>query len=87
MKTRWYVLLLFSGLVAGCVWLPKAQNEKKPEPPPVTAAAPTPPKPKRPTALVAPEQVNETNAKQMAQTLWDELDRDSQSGMGSGKSD
>jgi hypothetical protein len=73
-KRRWYALILLTGSAAGCVWLPTAQDEVKPAPPAKAAPA----RPKRPTTLVAPEQVNEENAHDMGNRLWDELDRDSQ---------
>ena len=82
MKRRCYALLLVAGTVAGCVGLPtNADEPSKPLPAPAHAAAA---RPKRPTTLVTPEQVNEGNAHEMADRLWDELDRDSQTGGGKG---
>ena len=67
------LLVALSG--AGCVSLPLLSEGPKPAPPPAPAASA---KPKRPTARVAPEQVNEANAHEMGQALLDELDQDSQ---------
>jgi hypothetical protein len=75
MKGCWYGLVLLAGTGAGCVWLPTTAEEPKPLPAPAKTAAA---KPKRPTTLVTPEQVNEANAHDMANRLWDELDHDSQ---------
>ena len=75
MNLRWSIVLLVALSGAGCVTLPTASPEPKPSPPPAPAA---PAKPKRPTALVTPDQVNEANAHEMGKALWDELDQDSQ---------
>jgi hypothetical protein len=75
-KLRWYSLVLAAGTGIGCVWLPQRPEEEKPLPPPPQAAAPV--KPKRPPALVTPDQVQEGNAHEVGKALWDELDRDSQ---------
>ncbi len=76
MKKYAYLLFLIAGTGAGCLELPKWNQEK---PPPAAPAKPAvPPPPRRPTSLVGPEQVNEDNAHKMGMRLLDELDRDSQ---------
>jgi hypothetical protein len=74
MNLRWSIVLLAALSGAGCFGLPTLQEAPKPAPPPERTAA----KPKRPTARVAPDQVNEANAHEVGKALWDELDRDSQ---------
>lgn len=76
MKKCWYLVLLIAWTGAGCLELPKWHQEK---PPPAPAKPTPPPAQKGPTSLVAPDQVNEVNARKMGLRLWDELDRDSQS--------
>jgi hypothetical protein len=76
MNLRWSIVLLVALSGAGCVSLPTLSGEPKPKPTPPAPAAPA--KPKRPTALVTPEQVNDANAHDVGHTLLDELDRDSQ---------
>ena len=76
MTSRWYALVLVAGLAAGCGWLPQLHDDA-PKPGPVPPI-PAPARPKRPTQLVTPDQVNEINARQKAQALAEELDRDAQ---------
>jgi hypothetical protein len=80
MKKCWAILLLAAWAAPGCVTLPALSESPKPEKPAVkeAKAEPAVPLPKRPTALVTPEQVTDANAQEMGKALWDELDHDSQ---------
>jgi hypothetical protein len=78
MKRLWYGLLLALGVCAGCVWLPKLPD--KPSAAPPQAATVT--KSARPTMRVTADRVNETNAREQAQALQEELDRDSEANEG-----
>jgi hypothetical protein len=69
MKRAWCLILL---LGAGCVNLPLLTGDAKPAKP---AAAV---KPARPIPPVTPEQVTEENAREKAQALSAELDREEQ---------
>jgi hypothetical protein len=73
MKKSWCFLVLGVALASGCVDWPLLQD--KPKPPPKPAAA----KPARVQPVVTPESVDETNARDKAQSLSEELDRDSES--------
>jgi hypothetical protein len=63
------IVTAFSGI--GCESLPRLWERPKPPPTPTVAKVEKPP-------VVTVEQVNETNARQIAQSLLDEMDRDAQ---------
>jgi hypothetical protein len=79
MKKLWVMVLLTAWTAPGCVTLPGTPEPAKPAPPP-KKEAPVAARPKRPTTLVTPEEVSDANAHDMGKALWDELDRDSQTG-------
>jgi hypothetical protein len=79
MKKCWVILLAAAFAAPGCMGLPPILEPSKPAAPP-EKEAPLVAQPKRPTMLVTPEQVNEGNAREMSKALWEELDRDSQTG-------
>jgi len=64
-------LTLASALAMGCESLPQLWEHPKPAPT-ATAAKPAAP------PVVAPEQLNDANARQIAESLLEEMDRDAQ---------
>ena len=75
MTIRSCVLVLVLGFGAGCVELPLLQQQPQQKPPPPTPTVAK--KPTTSTALVSPEEVTDTNAREQADALERELQRDS----------
>jgi hypothetical protein len=71
--TKQILVLLLLGMGAGCVELPFLQQQA-PTPPPAPAVR----KPVLPAAPVTPEEVTDDNAREKADALQRELDRDMQ---------
>ncbi len=75
MKKAALALVLTAWAAAGCVELnPFKETEKKAPPPPVKPAVKEAPKPSGP--VVTRDQINESNARRMADQLREEMDRD-----------
>lgn len=73
MRTTIYGLLFLSACMsAGCLHLPQLMGDGKPSEAPAQPAA----RPSRPRPPVTADQVNETNAHEMAAALRDEVDRE-----------
>jgi hypothetical protein len=72
MKTVWCVFGWGLLAVAGCDFLPTLGPATKPEPESVQAG----PRAGKPHKLVAPEDVNEDNRREMAKLLGREMDQD-----------
>ncbi len=71
MKRALVALMLAACAGMGCESLPRLWERPKPSPAPTAAMPDKPP-------VVTAEQVNDANARQMAQSLVDEMDRDAQ---------
>jgi hypothetical protein len=69
MKRTAWLLLVLAGAGAGCLNLPPGQGDPRPQPPARQEPPPGPP-------VVTPDQVNETNARQKAQSFEAELEYD-----------
>jgi len=65
----WFLMSLWAA--AGCVTLPTLWHDEQKASPASQAAGPA-----KPTGPVAADQVTETNAREKAKALQDELDRD-----------
>jgi len=77
MRKTCYCFLLAAWTLTGCV--PQALVVQPAASPPAAPIAETSFKPAPPPVIVKAEDVTETNAREMAKALWDELDREAQS--------
>ncbi|MCS6851830.1 MAG: hypothetical protein NZ700_11755 [Gemmataceae bacterium] len=72
MKQVTWLVVVASGISVGCSGLPRRPAPAAAAPPP----APTATKPSSPQVPVSAEQITETNARQKAEALRQELDRE-----------